>query len=193
MNSAKSINAVFNVLSDKVITLDELAKISPCSRHETVKIMSRLVSKGVVIRLETGVYKLSEYGKSLKSNGLKEIFHSGPQGQYNRNKHSNNTLRSRIWRLIILNKKVSVDEMLPIATDGDEKSPESNIRKYIKALVKSGYLLEMPRRIKGDALTSNGFKQYMLLRETGPKAPIFRNDKKEMFDPNTGEVFKWQA
>lgn len=191
MNSAKSINAVFGVLSDKVITLDELAVISPCSRHETVKIMSRLVSKGAVERLENGVYQLTEYGKSLKTSGLREIFRSGPQGQYNRNKRSSNTLRSRIWRLIILNRKVSVNEMLPLATDGDEKNPISNVRKYLKALVKSGYIREMPRRIKGDAPTSNGFKQYMLLRETGQKAPVFRGNKKEVYDPNTGEVFKW--
>ena len=42
MDSAKSINGVFNILTDKIITLDELTKISPCNRHETIKIMSRL-------------------------------------------------------------------------------------------------------------------------------------------------------
>ncbi len=191
MNSAKSINAVFAVLSDNIMTLDELELISPCSRHETVKIMSRLVTKGAVERLENGVYRLTDYGKSLKTSGLPEIFRSGPQGTYNRNKRSNNTLRSRIWRLILLNRKVSTNEMLPLAIDGDEKNPISNIRKYLNALVKSGYIREMPRRIKGSSLTSNGFKQYILLRETGQKAPVFRSDKKEVYDPNTGEVFKW--
>ena len=44
MDSAKSINGVFNILTDKIITLDELTRISPCNRHETIKIMSRLLS-----------------------------------------------------------------------------------------------------------------------------------------------------
>lgn len=66
MDSAKSINGVFNILTDKIITLDELTKISPCNRHETIKIMSRLVSHGAVERLENGVYRLTDYGKSLK-------------------------------------------------------------------------------------------------------------------------------
>ena len=52
MDSAKSINGVFNILTDKIITLDELTRISPCNRHETIKIMSRLVSHGAVERLE---------------------------------------------------------------------------------------------------------------------------------------------
>lgn len=190
-DNAKSINGVFEVLTDKTITLDELVTVSPCSRHETVKIMSRLVSRGAVERLENGVYRLTEFGKSLKSTGDFKVFHSGPQGQYNRTKRATNTLRSRIWRLILLNKKVNIQEMICLAADGEEKAPVSNIQKYVRALVKCGYLCEMPRRIKGGSATSNGFKQYMLLKETGRIAPVLRNDKRQIYDPNTDEVLTW--
>ena len=191
MDSAKSINGVFNILTDKIITLDELTKISPCNRHETIKIMSRLVSHGAVERLENGVYRLTDYGKSLKKSGEFNIFRSGPRGQYNRNKHSDNTLRTRVWRLMILNRKATIGELISIAADGPEKDPVSNVRKYLRALVKSGHLYEMPLKLRGSSPTSNGFKQYMLALETGRKAPVYRSDKKEVYDPNTGEVFKW--
>lgn len=192
-DSAKTINAVFNVLTDKVMTLDDIERLNPCSRHEIIKVMSRLISRGAVERLENGVYRLTDFGESLKTNGNLKIFHSGPYGQYNRNKRSSDTLRNRIWRLILLNRKVTINELVGLAIDGAEKDPTNNIRKYLRALVKSGYLREMPRRLKGDVPGSNGFKQYMLIKDSGHLAPVMRSDKKEVYDPNTGEVVTWQV
>lgn len=191
MDSAKSINAVFALLSENAVTLDELELISPVNRHETVKIMSRLISRGAVDRLENGVYRLNEKGKSLKSCGQKEIFHSGAQGLFNRNKHPSTTLRARVWRLIQLTPKFTVNEIKSLVSEGNEKAAENNIQKYIRALVKSGHVREMPKRLRGSVPTSNGYKQYLLIKNTGPKAPVLRNDKRQVFDQNTRETFQW--
>lgn len=191
MDSAKSINAVFALLGEKAVTLDELELISPVNRHETVKIMSRLVSRGAVDRLENGVYRLNGKGKSLKSSGKKEIFHAGAQGLFNRNKHPSTTLRARVWRLMQLTPKFTVNEIKSLVSDGNEKAAENNIQKYVRALVKSGYIREMPKRLRGSVPTSNGYKQYLLIKNTGPKAPVLRNDKRQIFDQNTRETFQW--
>ena len=93
--------------------------------------MSRLVSHGAVeSSWKTAIYRLTDYGKSLKKSGEFNIFRSGPRGQYNRNKHSDNTLRTRVWRLMILNRKATIGELISIAAeDGPEKDPVGNCQK----------------------------------------------------------------
>lgn len=187
---AKNINAVFSILSDKTITLDELTAQSPCNRHETTKIMSRLVSRGAVERLENGVYKLSEVGKSLKSSGKYQVFHSGCQTKYNKNRAVKNSLRDKAWRLMRLQNKFTITDLVSVASDGKEKDPRSNLLKYVNALCHAGILYEMPRRLKGDKPQSNGYKQFMLIEDVGHKTPILRREKK-IYDPNSGETLQW--
>lgn len=191
MDSAKNMNAIFSIITAEPINLDELCNLSECSRHTIVKSVSKLISNGYVERLENGVYRLSNGGKSLKTSGDLIRFRSGPSGQYNRNRHSQDTLRSRIWRLILLNRKVTISEMVGLTINGNEKNPVNNIQQYVRALVKGGYLREMPRRLKGLSETSNGFKQFMLIKNNGRLAPVLRNNKKELYDPNTGDSVIW--
>ena len=191
MSNAKNMDAIFMVLTESQITLNELEENKICSRHKIVQIMSKLVSYGYVERLENGIYRLSESGKSLKSTGKLKLFHSGARAAYNKNRTVKDSLRNRLWKLIRLQKKFTVNELLNIATNGDEKDPKGNTRKYLKTLIAAGYIQESFRRVKGEAKTSNGFKQYVLVKDNGNKAPVLRRNRNEVYDPNNGEVVRW--
>ena len=64
----------------------------------------------------------------------------------------------------------------------------ANLRRYMRALCLTGFLVEMPTRERGTAETSNGYKRYRLMNDTGDIAPTYRNQKHEVFDHNTREV-----
>lgn len=193
MSNAQNINAIFSILDDAPITLDELENANICSRHQVIQIMSNIVSRGFAERLENGVYRLSIEGKSLKASGKHPVFHSGAFKTYNRNKIVKDCLRNRVWKLIRLQKKFTIDEILAIAKNGDEKDPRNNIQKYLRALKAAGYILETPKRLKGESNTSNGFKQYVLVRDTGNKTPILRPRTNKIYDPNTSETYSWKV
>ncbi|HGX92272.1 MAG TPA: hypothetical protein ENK35_03045 [Candidatus Tenderia sp.] len=96
-------------------------------------------------------------------------------------------LRKRAWWLIRKNKKVTLASLLSTLATGDEKSPESNIRKYLRQLTRAGYLTELKRR-PGQAKTSNGFKTWLLINDPGPLPPVWRQKDKTIYDPNSGET-----
>jgi hypothetical protein len=48
-------------------------------------------------------------------------------------------------------------------------------------------VVKLGRRVQGTAPTSNGFGQYLLLKNTGPLSPTYDSDKGEVYDANTGE------
>jgi hypothetical protein len=50
-------------------------------------------------------------------------------------------------------------------------------------------LLAQEKRVAGTAPTSNGHKRYQVIRNNGRLAPVVRQAAREVFDPNSGEVF----
>lgn len=96
-------------------------------------------------------------------------------------------LRKKAWWLIRKNKKVTITSLLSTLATGEEKSPQSNIRRYLRQLTKAGYLAEL-RRQPGASKTSNGFKSWLLVNDPGPLPPVWRQKENSVYDPNSGEV-----
>jgi hypothetical protein len=63
------------------------------------------------------------------------------------------------------------------------KGAKSNLQKYLQHLKRAGYLAEV-KRAAPTSLTSNGEKRYLLIRNTGPLAPILKITKAQVFDQN---------
>ncbi len=82
-------------------------------------------------------------------------------------------------------RKATIPELLSFAAIGEEKAADNNVRKYLLALEKAGYLVRDARRVPGIAPTSNGFARWVLIERTGPWAPIYSNRKRHLYDPNT--------
>lgn len=167
------------------LTIDELDTALPDhSRKSIVKATLKLMTRGLLERVELGCYQLTDKGIQSRSNG--ETLTSGPNAPHTAKarKQKGSNLRQRVWRVMPVKQKFTIDDLLGVAANGEEKNARNNVQKYLRFLSEAGYLREL-RRVPGEALTSNGFKRYQLIRHTGPKAPVPR--KNGVYDRNTGE------
>lgn len=167
------------------LTIDELAAALPeYSRRDIVKATLKLISRGLLERVERGCYQLTSAG--ITSRDAAQALTSGPNEPLTAKTRTRkgSTLRRRIWRVMAVKQKFTIDDLLSVSTRGEEKNARNNVQKYLRCLFKAGYLREL-RRAPGEAITSNGFKRYQLIRYTGPQAPVLREDG--VFDRNTGE------
>ncbi len=96
-------------------------------------------------------------------------------------------LRARAWWVMRETPRFTLPGLLAIVANGSESDAESNLGKYILALARAG-ILALAGRDKPANPTDNGVKRYRLIKNTGPKAPVWRASVGEVFDPNTGEV-----
>ncbi|WP_319530844.1 hypothetical protein [uncultured Cohaesibacter sp.] len=181
-------NAVLSRLSDgQCHTVDHLDyALADFQRREIVKCAGRLIMRGLLERVEIGCYQLTEDGKRIVASG--EAISSGPyRPDRGHCRKPRNTMRQRAWTAMRMSGTFTVGDIAMAAASGSEVSPEQNLQKYFWALKRAGYLAELPIRAKGTALTSNGFKRFRLMRDTGPTAPVFRANKDCLFDHNLGD------
>lgn len=193
-DSAKNQNVMFQLFQNgSVLTLRELTDQSGISHHETIKTAGYLLNRGYVFRLENGVFELTPAGRKAKAD--KVVIKSGPMGPdtaRSRKPHKD-TLRQRAWSAMNIMGTFSINDLVAVASDDPTDDQHRNIGRYCSGLVKAGVLMEMMRRERGAAETSNGFKRYNLLTYTGEIAPTYRNTKGEVFDHNTQEVLPCHA
>ena len=166
------------------LTTDELDKALPnIKRRQLVMAVGKMITKGLAERVERGCYKLTKHGLKTHCAGVKLT--SGPNGKHTGPKRPlPNTLLQRAWNVMRISQSFTIPDLVLVAAV-DEKNPTSNLQRYVKALVRAGYLLELPIRAKGTALESNGFKRYRLLNDTGEIAPVYRRSRRTVFDHNT--------
>lgn len=77
--------------------------------------------------------------------------------------------------------------LLATVADGGEKDAASNIGKYLRALEKAG-IVKAEGRTAPEKPTSNGSLRYRLALDLGREAPVWRQSRNEVFDPNGGGV-----
>jgi hypothetical protein len=98
-------------------------------------------------------------------------------------------LRAQAWWVIRKSKSITLAELMLTICDGTEKNPTTNLRCWLNPLVSVGILSR--QRVNDGILCSNGSYRYSLVKDVGSKAPVLRQLKKEVFDPNNGEVFHY--
>ena len=86
-----------------------------------------------------------------------------------------------------LRRRFVLADLVSDAATADDRNPEDNLLRYLRALRRAGYIAELPNRAAGTAPTSNGFKRWMLAKDTGPRAPIILSKVAAIRDQNTGE------
>jgi predicted transcriptional regulator len=168
------------------ISNEKLVTMTGLKPNQVESATQNLHKNGFIKRTEPGCYRITQAG--IIALDAKQNMRSGPKGETNVKIHKN-TLRVRIWRAIRIRKSFSIPELEGIVATGDEKDVVSNIGKYLRALETAGYLIRMGKKLRGSSLTSNGFLRWRLdpLKDTGPQAPIWRQSKGTLLDPNTGE------
>lgn len=172
---------------NECVTNSRLAELTQLESSQIESATDRLKRHGLIKTVQPGCYRITSEGIAAMQSGLS--LRSGPKQSGRTTRIVKNTVRERVWRAIRIRKSFTIPELIGLAATGDEKDIESNISKYLRALEQAGYLIRLQKRMRGNAITSNGFARWRLdlERDTGPKTPIYRMGKETVFDPNTGE------
>lgn len=173
---------------NECITNARLVELTGLKPEQVGNSTSKLQQNGFIKVVDKGCFRITQAG--ITALEQKTNLRSGPKGETSVKIHKD-SLRVRVWRAIRIPSRhsFSIPDLLPLVTKGGEKDAQSNIYKYVKALECAGYLIRMGKRMRGTAMTSNGFARWRLDLEknTGPQAPVWRMGKGSVFDPNTGE------
>lgn len=144
--------------------------------------LGRLAARDLVMTSE-GCHEITETGRLALASG-RELT-SGP-GMNKAVTRQGATLRAKAWRAMRIREVFSLDDLMMLICDGEEKDAARNLGGYIRALATAGYLVPMRRQNTGRhpgrwRLTNKG--------NTGPEAPAWNKKTRTVKDPNTGEVF----
>lgn len=182
--SEQLLTAIAKASSCECVTEARMAEITGLTPLQVERAALKLRKHGLLDKTGQGCHQLTDAGREATAAGAR--LRSGPAGSQPGKRVWKDTLRVRIWRAIRLRRKFSIPDLAMLVAQGGEKDIESNIGKYVRALAKAGYLVEMPKREAGAALTSNGFKRWWLPddKDTGPQAPIWRVRAGTVYDPN---------
>jgi hypothetical protein len=170
------------------LTIDQLDATLPIGRKQIASAAAKLMQRDYVERLETGVYRLTLTGREALEAGVS--LNSGSYGK-RRRKHRfvPDSLQQRAWSAMRLSKRFAMEELFTLAVLETDKNPKAALQQYIKRLGDAGYIAELPVKRPGESPTSNGFKQWRLIRDTGPASPRYISKEKALKDWNTREVF----
>lgn len=180
--------AVMGALGDKTVTLTELTALLPISAHSIQKATGKLIQRDYLERLENGVYRLTLTGREALEHGVSLT--SGPHRGQRKHMFYRDCLQQRAWSAMrLMAARFTIADIVTLAVKEDDKKPEQSLQKYFYRLTRAGYLIELPTRVKGKSLTSNGFKQWRLMRDTGDQSPRWLEKQQAFKDYNTREVF----
>jgi len=166
-------------------TVGELVDRLEVSRRQVTNGALRLLRRDYLMKSGEGCFKLTETGLAAAAAG--EVITSGPKGATGAVPRHKNTFRERAWRSMRIRRRFTIGDVTSDADSGDGTDAYGNARRYIAQLKSAGYVAELPRREVGSAIGSNGFKRFILRRDTGPVAPVFRARQKCLHDFNLGE------
>ncbi|MNV18589.1 hypothetical protein D3C71_1094200 [compost metagenome] len=192
--TSQAVMAALHRLVDSTDQLDlaDIVRESGLERKQVISACDKLVSHAFLSRqqysdgkVKPGKFKLTPEGRIALEAGAN--LKSGPKGPSGKARDTAGSLREKVWRLLRIRQKASVPEVVALLCDGEATTQTverttDNVQKYLRALRATGYLVEM-RREPGTKPTSNGFKRYLLVRDTGPLAPT-RRGKDCVYDPN---------
>lgn len=164
--------------------LHALARTVGTKSDQVVIAVQRMKKRGLVKIVSRGRYAMTDAGRDFLASGQRIT--SGKTAP--RPRQQTRGLRQRAWWILRARQTVSIRDLLTALADGTEKNPAANLARYLCALARAGFLVELPRT-PGTALTSPGFKRYRLVRNNGRQAPVLRQHQRTVFDPNTGEAF----
>jgi predicted transcriptional regulator len=163
----------------------ELAQILNAPKRKVSDAAGVLIGRGLITRPVIGTYRITEEGRRAHEAGV--TISTGPKGPHGTIPVHRDTFRERVWRSIRIRRRFTIGDVVSDATRDTEKDPRANAARYIRMLRYAGYLRELPRRQQGSAPTSNGFKVFALVRDTGPRAPVWRKTQRVLHDFNLGE------
>lgn len=184
---------VLQLIAAGTTDLDALATTTGKSKKQVVKFIQTLKGLGYVSvcdeldkamgTLARGMYIATPAGEAFAASG--EEIKPGKPGERPRKKTYG--LRERAWWHFRAHKVATLKELLSTHANGTEKAASVNLYKYIAALESVGILKRMDRRQQ--ARQSKGRVVWSLENDIGLQAPVWRQQAREVYDPNGDVVF----
>jgi len=185
--SGALLKAIGEAAPSDCITEKRMAELTGFGEKAVADSCLLLRKRGLLVKTDRGCHKLTAAGRAANEEGVK--LHSGPNGKHNGRYVRRNSLRERAWRAIRIKVKFAIDDLAMLAAEGGERDIKSNLGKYLRALARAGYVRQLPVRELPLSLSGPGCVRYVLLRDTGPKPPVWRLDSKEIWDQNLEQTF----
>lgn len=172
------------------MTLDELVRVTRESRDEIVKAIQVLKKRKLVRTADNfdrvfaghdrGYYHLTVAGRKAAEEGVE--IKPGRTGERPRKRTAG--LRERAWWHLRNHAAGTLNYMLDTYAEGTEKAAHVNLYKYLRALEAAAIV----KRRSMPARQAKGQWLWVLVRDVGPLAPVWRSSRSEVFDPNSGQV-----
>lgn len=167
------------------MTVDQIAEHFGIRRPQAYAAAACLLRRDYLIKMAVGCFQLSDAGLEAAISG--KVIKSGPKGKTGAIPRQKDTFRQRAWTSMRFNGRFTISQIVRAAARADDANARENARKYISQLCQAGFVKELPKRAPGTAISSNGFKRFMLVRNSGRLAPVWRQEFRTMHDFNTGE------
>lgn len=153
---------------------------------QIIKARGRLHSKGYLEHTSGGDYSIAD--KAIKAIENNDYIRSGPQGPHTGKcqKINKGTLIYYLWAALRTKNTATISELLalaPIETEDYDKTYD-NARRLLHWLHKAHIIRKLSRRQAGLHITSPGYNRYQLMIDLGPKHPVIRVRKHQIFDQN---------
>lgn len=182
----KAPTALLQALGDgSCRTIGQLEADLDLTRRQVSDAAASLLRRGYLMRMAIGCYQLTDVGLTAASSG--EVITSGPRGPHFGIHIVRNTIRSRAWSAMRMRRQFTLPDIIMDAATAEDRAPEDNLGRYLRALHSAGIVAPLPRRAEGGPLTSNGYKVWVLRRDLGRLAPIVLSKVKAVRDRNSGE------
>ncbi|MFB2531005.1 hypothetical protein ACEYYA_02440 [Paracoccus sp. p3-h83] len=166
-------------------TIDQLIEPLDLTRRQVADAAACLLRRDYLMRMGAGCYQLTEAGIAAHAAG--ETITSGPRGPRATPRKIREGIRIRAWRSMRMRQWFTIPDLITDAARPEDRSPSDNLHRYLRALRQAGYVKVAARRAPGSAQTSNGFKYFVLVKNTGPQAPIMLSKIAAIHDPNIGK------
>lgn len=170
------------------VLIQRLAEVAGCDIDIAGKRIEILLRNGLATMRSVACYRITNEGAAYLSGVSTVRLTAGPKQPHGADRSSESSLTARVWRALRIKEKATIPEIMELI----EASPNqyAQVGRYVKVLVDARYLTRLPRRVKGQGMGNNGYALYLLTRDPGPKAPIWKPKAKQLRDPNTGVVFQ---
>ncbi len=133
-----------------------------------------------------GGYRITEKGLNAVKNN--DYIRSGPMGPHTGiRKPPPNTLSSYVWAALRSKNAATIEQLIcimPIEDEDYDKTYKST-RRLLYWLCKGGIVRKLPRKQEGIHYNSRGYTRYQLVIDFGPKHPIIRQRKHQVYDQNS--------
>lgn len=174
---------------DDCLRTPALAGLTGMKHSQVVDAARRLIGRGLLERRSHGCYRLTPSGRTAKAEGVEiKPGARGPQGAHISRQ---TTVRAKAWtamrnrqaRDMKFNLADLVGLCLPMDADAKaEARVRNNVREYLLALTRAGYLQVFPARGERP-------RRYLLTRNEGLAAPRLRRSKGDVYDPNNKKAY----